>query len=236
MARSNYRIDRWWVAREGSETETPTPWEFLTGNGSMARFDNRGAPDVFMPDAFLSGDYCGAGAVAVANRRYLETEFSDLEDIAWTRLHGSHGAVGVAVPMRYSERDAAHTEREADFVRFLDGLEDYPVACEDTLSEVEAEEEQSEWERNGYRDLAREMRDRFEDLSDFDSSHAEKLMQALWSDGDGMGCEYAHHEQGGCYLNVSAIADRVTEEQARAAMADAATDAMMERADAFGLA
>lgn len=200
MSRSYYIASRYWIAREGTELETPAPWEFLADNthlGSHWDSATEKRHDWFVPDALTHGDYVGCGTIGRSNIRVLRAEYADLEGIAWVEVYGSHGWNGIAVRNTYNERDSEHSEEEASFVEFLDGLEDYCIADESDLSEVEQEEEQEQWSDWGRDEFRRELAKAHPEREEaIDAASDETLDRLYWGACEASGTypEHTSHE------------------------------------------
>lgn len=88
------------------------------------------SPYLWIPDLTQSGDY-GGSVYRLANKEALLEEFGDSEKIGGSQiweLLGDFGSQSVAIDPRYVTED---------LLEALEGLEDYPVFCEDSLWKVE---------------------------------------------------------------------------------------------------
>jgi len=88
------------------------------------------SPYLWVPDRIQSGDY-GGSVYGLANKEALLEEFGDSEKIGGSQiweLLGDYGSQGVVIDARYATED---------LLEALEGLESYPVFCEDSLWKVE---------------------------------------------------------------------------------------------------
>jgi len=81
----------------------------------------------------------------------VEDETGDGDPLPIVDTYGGYGTDGVLLLL-----DREHeTEKLRPFVELLQALEDYPVVCDDTMSELEMEDENKAWEDYGHGDFAR---------------------------------------------------------------------------------
>ena len=88
------------------------------------------APILFVPDFFASGDY-GGSVYGLANKEAFLEEFGDSEKIGGSQiweLLGDFSSSQIAIDPRYATEE---------LLEALEGLESYPVFCEDSLWKVE---------------------------------------------------------------------------------------------------
>ena len=103
----------------------------------------------------LGGSDYNGGSLIRSNlkafRALVEEETGDGEPLPIIDYHGGHGTDGVLILLdRLAPRDSL-----APFVDLLRGLEDYPVVCEETMSELEHEEENEAWKDYAEGDFAK---------------------------------------------------------------------------------
>lgn len=234
---SHYRLESY--ARLPADTALPLPTR-IDHAASVAWSGWRACPaseaQWFLPE-YLSH---GSGALGRSNQRCLHREFADLEGIVWAEVTGSHGFSCIIVDERYSQHrspedfprpaqwvwvgggdESADDEwlaRLREFAESIDALSDYPCWDEDDLSELESEEEAEAWERDGYADVAREVRETFgEEFEEFTTDHA-RLLVADYVFGDQTGGE-CHHEQNGAWIDAEyVVKNHVSEHECREVM------------------
>lgn len=190
----------------------------------------------FVPDYLTYGDYSGS-SVEKANLRAFMAEFESVPGVL--SLYGDFGSRGVAiredalnmeceeiyedtgdsVPSHECECEARHA---AAMREFLDALDDYPVADEDTLSEVEMEDEHECWTNYGRRDfqcaLAAEAGKLAGEIGAdgvlaVDDDKLDELFRTLSKRAN----VYPEHETGGSvYFNVERAAAEITLDELRA--------------------
>ena len=105
----------------------------------------------------LGGSDYNGGSLVRSNlkafRALVEEETGEGEPLPIIDYHGGHGTDGVLILLdRLAPRDSL-----APFVDLLRGLEDYPVVCEETMSELEHEEENEAWQSYAEADFAKEL-------------------------------------------------------------------------------
>src|ERR1700690_4127770 len=105
----------------------------------------------FEDDAFLSGDYCGNGALARANVKAVQEDFAELEESAWWYSYGSHDSEWLR--FHIGVESAKEGTKWGELRAVLDALEDYPCVDEDAWSNTECEEEEEAWSNFGARDF-----------------------------------------------------------------------------------
>lgn len=157
-------------------------------------------------DCLSFGDYGGAGSVGRANINALQEEFAEDRDefsmSTWnmgqelvTRREPSYSSawedIAPTAPLvttygAYSSEqawlrvDGPFEERAREI---LDALEDYPLICEDAISEVELEWESEAWDNWLRSDLMRTLPDdepyRFDDLTPDDAPTLRELAEEL---------------------------------------------------------
>lgn len=111
-----------WLTGDGYRSEKTARREFQT--------------EVLVPALLSYSDYSGS-TVERSNERVWAKEFADSENEAWTTVGGGHGTTAVVI------RVEAMTDEMREF---LDALEDYPVADESDMSELELELQQEAWD------------------------------------------------------------------------------------------
>ena len=110
---------------------------WLTGDGyrseKVARREFQ--IEVLVPALLSYSDYSGS-TVERNNERVWAKEFADSENEIWTTVGGGHGTSAVVI----------RVDLMTDEMReFLDGLENYPVADEGDMSELETELQNEAW-------------------------------------------------------------------------------------------
>lgn len=120
-----------------------------------------------VPELLSYSDYTdGISTYAKSNRRVFVKQFADLQGKEWWGLYGDHGTEGIAI-----RRDA--DERVKGLAEFFAKLEDYPIADEDDLSEVERSEEDEAWSSYGRRGLEEWLQRVIDAELDEKSTHSE---------------------------------------------------------------
>ncbi len=100
-----------------------------------------------VPELLSYSDYTdGISTYAKSNRRVFVKQFADLQGEEWWGLYGDHGTEGIVI-----RRDA--DERVPELAEFFAKLEDYPIADENDLGDVEQEEQDKAWSNYGRRGL-----------------------------------------------------------------------------------
>ena len=135
--------------------------------------------DIFvMPNMLNGNNNTEGGDVIWANYRYFIKQW-DHERIF--KLRGDHAAYGVVIPLDLVDGDM----REA-----LLGLEDYPVLCDETASEVASELQDLEWINTYREDFVETLRksdtlrsSKALDEFDFDNESLISALRALLEDG-----------------------------------------------------
>ena len=166
--------------------------EAIPGEWKLSEALAEGRLLVYVPPASSGSDYNG-GALARANVRALET-LADEENIVHWILSGGHGTHGIAFPL---------WERSASLLEALEGLDGYPVVDEETLGEVEREDEEEAWEswiRSDYGSaLEKETGVDVSDVSD------EDMREHFYSACESAGTYVEHGEE--TWIDVEALAD-----------------------------
>lgn len=112
-------------------------------------------PDAFITsDLFRYTDYGGGYTVAKANIRYIEENFTDLIE---KDLISSYGTAHHGENMEFKFKALANDE----LFEVLLGLKDYPVIDDSTLSEVEMEIEEADWDSYGRDDFRKALEDKY---------------------------------------------------------------------------
>jgi len=162
-------------------------------------------PGVFLPDRLGGSDYSG-GLIAVANYQAWERDFPpDDTTPAWFTTHGGYGSYGVAI---WVDRVTPA------MVAWLAGLDDYPIADEGALSEIEIEATDEAWEnwaRAEWLSACKRMFDLdCDDIEEPDPDIGGGLCDSLWevfSDAAEEANEYWHEESGGMSIDVDRVAE-----------------------------
>jgi CheY-like chemotaxis protein len=96
--------------------------------------------NIFVVPQYMQGSDYGGSLVDAANKKAFLEEYEGTEGgEGILEMYGGHGSFGVAIPLRvYLENDEIQST--------LHGLEDYPVVCEETLSQLEMEGAEEAWE------------------------------------------------------------------------------------------
>ncbi len=115
---------------------------------------------VFCPDYCQGSDYSGS-LVELSN---CDTLAEDHYGKGVWRLYGGHGSFGLAFDLRFLTEEALEA---------LESLQDYPLASEDKLSELELEKEEEAWESWVSSDFTKEL------LSSFYQEASEEALEAL---------------------------------------------------------
>lgn len=118
---------------------------------------------VFCPDYCQGSDYSGS-LVELSNCDILAEEHHGKG--VW-RLYGGHGSFGLAFDVRYITEEALEA---------LESLQDYPLASEDKLSELELEKEGEAWESWASSDFRKEL---LSLLFSFYQEASEETLEAL---------------------------------------------------------
>lgn len=158
---------------------------------------------VFVSEHAEGGDYGGSGSVGKANLRSLLAlaEEHGLEGGSdYWELSGAHGSYGLALRLDL---------RSAPMLEALRALEDYPVVCDEELSEVELEEQGESWDGYARSGFVRELESREAlDLSDVEAEAVFELFERARD----LANVYWIHETGGAYIDVEAVAEHVSRE------------------------
>lgn len=107
----------------------------VRGLGDLRSLAKDGRLLVYVPSACSGSDYNG-GALARSNVRALES-LAKGDDLPYHLLHGNHGTHGIAFPLWC---------RSKGLLEQLEGLSDYPVVDDETMGEVEREDETEAWD------------------------------------------------------------------------------------------
>lgn len=128
----------------------------------------------FVADYLTWSDYSGSTCERSNYETWCET-FKSGEGKWWIDVHGGHGTRAVLI------RTLAY--RNASEVReFLDGLEGYPVADENAMSDLEMRLQEEAWTDWAARDLQHELRDYAAEQGREDLSEAFDDDDLPWSD------------------------------------------------------
>lgn len=162
---------------------------------------------VFVSEHATGSDYGGSGSVGKANLRdLLEAAREDglAEGLDYWELSGAHGSYGLA--LRFDVRSS-------ELVRILEGLEDYPCTSDDTLSEVESEEESESWEAVYASDFSRKLEaEHGLDLSGVEDGALFELFRAACDKSN----TYWEHSSEGASIDLERVSEAVSREDALA--------------------
>lgn len=117
-----------------------------------ARTDGR---DYYLcPDRLSGSDYSGTGIIGRANFRAFQKLFEH-----YHKLSGNHNNFGIAISINWLLRASDEALKVMDL---LEALEDYPIICDETLSEVECELAEEAWENWTHDDYRAGLEERFD--------------------------------------------------------------------------
>ena len=148
---------------------------------------------LFVLPAYLSGSDYSGGSVTVSNHRLFIEEFGELEGVH--NVYGGYSSYGVAIRADVwnggsdqsdctwygADEDVASCNVEDgpcphQIREWLKSIEDYPVADEDDLGQVEMEAQDEGWESWAESDFVREIEKLFpEDIDDIDVTESGKF-------------------------------------------------------------
>jgi hypothetical protein len=139
----------------------------------------------FVLPGYLSGSDYSGGSVEVSNHRLFVEEFGELDGVH--NVYGGYGSYGVAIRLDIwragadrtgctwfgADEAAATCDEDGACVHqmraWLDELENYPVADEDDLCQVEFEAQDEAWDSWAESDFARAIKAAFpDDIEDVD--------------------------------------------------------------------
>lgn len=124
------------------------------------RYENDSQGD-FVTCAYLDfGDY-GGGMVERSNQKVFRETFEDSEGTLWWHVTTGYGGNVIII-----RRDA--DEENAEIGEFIDGLESYPSADDDNLSQMELEQSDSDWESYGLADFKKAVEKQIDDDAIFE--------------------------------------------------------------------
>jgi hypothetical protein len=159
----------------------------------------------YLVPGLLSGsDYSGS-IVTMSNRKAFMEQFSEGEDVWWTSAPGGHGTYSIVIDTQGVPEDATSEVED-----FLNALQDYPVADENLMSEMENEAQEEAWENWVEGDFKRGLESKFE--VEFDEVDPAKLRD-LFEKASDKANEYWENEEGGnMWIRVEKIVAKVTED------------------------
>lgn len=147
-----FKLDTYGEGIEAIENGEQIPYRMLD------TVNNDTDADAVGHRSLCGSDYNGGSLVRSnlkAFRALVEEETADGEALPIVDTFGGMGTDGVLLLL-----DREHeTEKLRPFVELIQGLEDYPVVCEDTMSELEHEDENEAWENGAEADFARSLAD-----------------------------------------------------------------------------
>lgn len=158
---------------------------------------------VYVPELLSGSDYSG-GSVTIANFRAFKEQFKDSQGADWWELYGGHGTYAVAI--------RAACENEA-IIEFFEGLENYPCANDELMSEVEREAEDESWESWIRSDFERALKAQFPESEELIDGADESKLRELLAGAMDRANEYFEHETGGgVYLRLENILKHIDAE------------------------
>lgn len=172
-----YRLDVYGDGIDGIENGDSIPCRHL--EASQADSDAVGHRHL------VGGDYSGGSLIRAnlkAFRTLVEEETGDGPPLPIVDYFGGYGTDGVLLLL-----DREHdTEKLRPFVELLQALEDYPVVCDDTMSALEAEEEEEAWENHAEADFAKELAGRIgeNDIAEIEGTDSVSLGELFRSVAD----------------------------------------------------
>jgi hypothetical protein len=156
--------------------------------------------------SLVGSDYSGGSLIRAnlkAFRALVEEETGEGEPLPIVDTYGGHGTDGVLILL---DREADE-EKLRPFVELLQGLENYPCVCEDTLSHLEHEEENEAWQDFAEGDFAKALANRIgqdvaeiEDPETEDSVSLRDLFSAVADSANLNGGPGVIHETDGVYI------------------------------------
>lgn len=212
-------------------------------------------PSVDLGSAFLSGDYCGNGALAIANRKVLLEEVEGLEQeglleertgdfgSAWIRCaavlfrsldefewEALARLVGYQADESLDETAGETLARDAArLVELTEGVQDYPCLDDDALWQAEQERQEEAWQAYAANDFAEAIQKRL-GLQDRPEWEDTELQEALQESEQRAPYSAWSDEQGSACLDAEAAASRLDEEELQHLLARA-YDAARDQAD-----
>lgn len=100
--------------------------------------DNTDTDIYYVPGLMSGSDYSGS-SVTVTNYKYIVENFGESDHVR--EVYGGHGTYAIAFNLSRID----NVELAQELVEIFESLENYPVICDDTLSEVEQEAEAEAW-------------------------------------------------------------------------------------------
>lgn len=156
---------------------------------------------------YATGSNYSGGSLTESNYRVLcdmldETHPEDSEPVVWARTSGGHGTYGVVV--RYGDLDEEIQDT-------LNALEDHPLISDDDHSELEMEQQDEAWERDGANDLSRELAKITDvDRDDLKNGLTDEEWYSVFSLASDSGGIYWEDQEGaGPYVDMRKIAKQV---------------------------
>lgn len=147
------------------------PWEFADwGYGQWRTVKPDDATHV-IPNYLSGSDYSGSLVERTNHDVFLE-DFGNVPGVL--DVSGGHGTFAVAVPIRTRKGSWSRGKRTAEMFEWLEKLNDYPLADEEKLSEMELEAQVEAWNSWAASDFRGEVRDHVDP-----SGEDEELEQAL---------------------------------------------------------
>ena len=199
-------------------------WDKWSSNPSYGGLNNRKASwaqqPVLLPNYLGFSDYSGSD-VERSNVRVWKDQFSDSEGEVWVESYGGHGTTQIVV----------HPDRiTKEMEEFIAALEDYPVADENDLSQMDMELQDEAWEswaRSDFRRALRSLASSVAEQAGFDTETVEDALYEvsdddlleLFSEGADKANQYWECETGGnMWINLDRVVGGVDEDKLLAAM------------------
>ncbi len=190
----------------------PTPGEDASYSGLEPMASYKDSARFAMIPHTTGSDYSG-GALVRANRKVLAELLESAEQNAEVSfsftVSGGHATEGIALCL-----DVEAPESDlSPIVELATGLQDYPCADDETLSEVEQEEFAESWESDGRKDFAKELRKRIDAVSgtddwidDIEGEGIDNLFHMANDDGSLI----VHEESHGPHVDVEKASERTS--------------------------
>lgn len=105
------------------------------------RWDRSSRGRYLVPSMLSGSDYTSGGLVPQSNYEAFKKTFKDGQDIWWGLTPGGYNTYGIIIDTQAVPQDV-----ENDVARFLNDLQDYPLADEDLHSELEMEAQSRAWD------------------------------------------------------------------------------------------
>ena len=160
-------------------------------------YDAKDPSTVYAMPEYLSGSDYSGGFVSKANFKDFEDETeSQRVALGIVEVYGGHGTYGWAIPLRTLRRESCpdcQDPEDGDYCdpcamcywirETLDSLENYPLINDETMSFLEQEDWEVQWESWGRDDFQKETESRYPvDLDDVLNEDIDELFYALCED------------------------------------------------------